>query len=605
MPDANVHSGAMLGFKVGTQANVDNILNKVSGYLADHGTFYLATDTHRLYIGNEDRSLSPVNEGIITVETVAQLPSVTNANRASVAGNFYYVSGTAQNPVNILCVYNGQEWVQLNSNTDTKIDTFSADISNGTVTLTLTEKDKNNQATGASYPAEFDVQGANGISISSTAAGQNSNAILTVTGNTYSIGTTVNNDVATVNLTSAMAGTSGSNAPSSSFKIKAGNNVDIVTDSEGMSISSTNTINSITDVSVENAPNSGNGFVISVAESGGSSDDATLDPVITYGQTGSTSSAHFVGGTATLDVYTTEQIDEKMQGLDAMHYRGTIGTGGSASTDTTITYSSFNLNPPLKIGDTFKLSSNVSVGGNSCKANTIIIANGTEYTESTYPSGHPELIGTIDQSTLTFDIIQATADTDTTYTFKSDVDATNGAGIILKGSSGSENSSLHIKAGTAMDVSGSDVASNQDQVITVAHANVNNSAISGYSSTNATTTTQALAAADTTGATATTTIYPITSVTVNEQGHVTAVERTRVDLKDTNADTAFATSTSTVNSVSGNVVTITDTVTTTYGNGSQPATTQTGSFQIASDNLTISNGANTNEIKINLVWGSF
>ena len=70
MPNNSVQSGAVLGFKVGTQARVNELIAAGANAGAAHGTFYLAQDTHRLYIGNEDTSLSPVNEGITTVASI-------------------------------------------------------------------------------------------------------------------------------------------------------------------------------------------------------------------------------------------------------------------------------------------------------------------------------------------------------------------------------------------------------------------------------------------------------------------------------------------------------------------------------------------------------
>ena len=65
--EKNVVAGAFLGFKVGTQANIDTMLAAGANAGAQHGCFYLTKDSHRLYIGNEDTSLSPVNEGIETL----------------------------------------------------------------------------------------------------------------------------------------------------------------------------------------------------------------------------------------------------------------------------------------------------------------------------------------------------------------------------------------------------------------------------------------------------------------------------------------------------------------------------------------------------------
>ena len=71
------------------------------------GYFYLTTDTHRLYT-SIDGKVVPVNEGVTTVENLNALTSVTGAN----AGDFFYCTEE-----NILCVFNGQTFVQINPDT--------------------------------------------------------------------------------------------------------------------------------------------------------------------------------------------------------------------------------------------------------------------------------------------------------------------------------------------------------------------------------------------------------------------------------------------------------------------------------------------------------
>lgn len=564
MPDPIVKKDAMLGFKVGTQAKVNQILTAGSG--AIHGTFYLAQDTHRLYIGNEDTSLSPVNEGVVTVANVAALNNVS-----APAGSFYYATSE-----NILCVYNGQNWVQINSDTDTSIKTFASSVSNGTVTISVTEQDKKGDTIGAALDASFTITGSNGITITGNAA----NKTVNIAGNTYSLGVdTVTNNEATIKLDSADA-----NVADSSFKIKAGNgNVTIAKDGSDIAISTEDTINSISDVAVTAEAS---GFKVTVSESEGSSDFATINPQITYGeadaQTGNKASATFVNGTADLDVYTKGEVDKFMQGLDAMHYRGTIGTKGTASTDTTIANASFNLNPKLKIGDTFKLSSRVTVNGTGYPANTILIANGTEGTD-----------GFITQNTLDLEVIEATTNVDTTYRFGSRQDATNNkAGITLVASAGASDSTLDVIGGNEIIVTGkSGSADNKAQEVTVAHAT--HTAINGSSTTGT---------AYSQPEVGTGSVDVITGVTTNAYGHVTAVEKKTINLKDTNSQvTDFTVAAGTA---SNNAIQVTETLTQQDGAGGD-LPTKSANFTISSDNLTITNGAGTNEIKINLVWGEF
>ena len=577
MADPIVKKDAMLGFKVGTQAKVNQILTAGTG--AVHGTFYLATDTHRLYIGNENGSLSPVNEGIVTVETISDLPAASNAH----PGEFYYVTGTQASPLNILCVYNGQSWVQINSDTDTSIKTFTSAVNNGTVTISVIEQDKKGDTTGAALDASFTITGSNGITITGNAA----NKTVNIAGNTYSLGATVADGAATVKLDSADA-----NVADSSFKIKAGNgNVTIAADGSDIAISTVDTKNTFTTGDLSVTPQA-TGFLLRVHEQGdGSEATATLNPEITYGEvdsdTGRKSSATFVNGVADLDVYTKGEIDKFMQGLDAMHYRGTIGSGGSASTDTTIANASFNLNPKLKIGDTFKLSGPVEVNGTSYPANTILIANGDGSVNA------EDADGFIVQDKLRLEVIEATTNVDTTYKFGSRQDAANNkAGITLIASAGTSDSTLDVIGGNEIIVTGkSGSADNKAQEVTVAHAT--HTAINGSSTTG---TAYSQPEVDTGS------VDVITGVTTNAYGHVTAVEKKTINLVDTNSQvTAF-------NVVAGtaanNAVTVTETLTQANGSG-KAMDSRSGSFAISSDNLTITNGAGTNEIKINLVWGEF
>lgn len=71
------------------------------------GYFYLTTDTHRLYT-SIDGKVVPVNEGVTTVANLDALTAVTGAK----AGDFFYCTEE-----NILTVFNGQNFVQINPDT--------------------------------------------------------------------------------------------------------------------------------------------------------------------------------------------------------------------------------------------------------------------------------------------------------------------------------------------------------------------------------------------------------------------------------------------------------------------------------------------------------
>jgi len=244
-----------IGFKVGTQAALDTLRTADNGSGAGRngvpGTFYLTGDTHRLYIANDDKSISPVNPGVITVATLEDLPNMTNASaevKQATVGNFYYVSGA-----NILCVYsltasgnngNNGGWVQINPNTDNQVASFAqaVSVSDGTATITstLTQGDQGRPNANLDRTANITVQGAGGAKVTGSATG------ITITGEQYSIGGSLSGNTATVSLTP-----SSGYDDSSSITLAGGNNVTISNPSaNSFTIASKDTINEVTDVSI-------------------------------------------------------------------------------------------------------------------------------------------------------------------------------------------------------------------------------------------------------------------------------------------------------------------------------------------------------------------
>ena len=153
---------ANVKFLNGLQRNVNDLITNGG---ATKGAFYLTSDTHRLYIGQEDNNRNnivipvPVNEGVTTVANVAALSSLSTTE----TGAFYYAAQE-----NILCVYNGSQWVQINPDTNTTIKYFYSTIvdtaasNKSTLTYVLTESTDNEKTTAV------DFVGANGITVSST-----------------------------------------------------------------------------------------------------------------------------------------------------------------------------------------------------------------------------------------------------------------------------------------------------------------------------------------------------------------------------------------------------------------------------------------------------
>lgn len=590
-----------IGFKVGTQAALDTLRTQNAGKNGIPGTFYLTGDTHRLYIANDDKTISPVNPGVITVATLEDLPDMTGATaevKQATAGNFYYVSGS-----NILCVYSqssqaGNEkggWVQINPNTDNQVASFdqAVSVSNGiaTITSTITQGDQGRPNGNLDQSDSITVQGAGGAKVTGSATG------ITITGEQYSIGGAFSGNTATISLNP----TSGYSDSSSSITLSGGNNVTISSpadNSNAFTIASKDTINEVTSVSVATQDaTTGNdltGFKISVTTNNGESGStditksATVNPVITNGDADGFT-ANFIGGTANLSVYSKEQIDDKLRGLDAMHYRGTMGPGGSVlDVSTPITVSDSLLTSlSVSTGDTFKLAGATTIDNVDYPAGSIVIVRGTE----------DEQTGLI-TSGLAFDVIAGSSETDTKYQFNNLADTANPSAPTYSGIQMVEQQNqsvvvgeLRINKGTAISLNDS-FASNA-KAITISHADINPTATT-------------VDGGETQSINGNTTLQVVKSVTANTQGHVTDVKTVEVTLKDSNINLTSADLTpfdvtggvriaSTVSGV--NNMNSTYTTSTTEGNA---LTITSESLAIAKDATAGANG-----ITMNMVWGSF
>ena len=149
-----------VSFLQGKQSSLDElILGQKTNKNIKQGAFYLTDDTFRLYYGAAEDNLVALNEGVITVQSTSDLPAVSKAN----AGNFYYITDD-----NILCVSNGKDhWVQINPDTDTNTSVHAISVGaakkvgdDWEYTLTLTQQDKDGTpltGAGATRTATFKI----------------------------------------------------------------------------------------------------------------------------------------------------------------------------------------------------------------------------------------------------------------------------------------------------------------------------------------------------------------------------------------------------------------------------------------------------------------
>jgi hypothetical protein len=365
-------------FKRGSQANLAAYINGTTP--AAEGTFYLTSDTNRLYVGKNGKAV-PVNQGVIAVDS---LP--TSAEGLEV-GQFYYLNGS-----NVLAINSGGKWVQINPDTDTSIDkrtmSVTAQGTNGVkISDSIELKDNHGNSKGVKT-SEFAIAGENGVNI--TVDDKNN---ITISQDDYAF--TSNYDETTA---SAKVTLSNGHA-SSDVAIKAGSNVTLALDKAKNEITINAKDTTMATGSVTLTKNNG---TLQVAVSDGTnvktSEAVTFG--IKYGNTeGTRSDATFdANGNFVLDTYTTTELNEKFRNLNGMTYKGTAA--GIPEGD-------------HKLGDTYKATDNFTVNGQAVKIGDLIIANGKE---SVNDKGEDYIKST----DLTWDIIPSGNDslTDTTYIAK-------------------------------------------------------------------------------------------------------------------------------------------------------------------------------------------
>lgn len=589
---ANVLKDAKVGFLTGAQSSIDTMLSKGANAGAKHGYFYLTKDSHRLYIGNSDGSISAVNEGVQTVTYLGDLPTLqTAADKVAYTGRFFYVQykeSTAgqvdSNIANILCVYNGSAWVQINANTDTHINsnTYTASTSGATATIT----NAIGSTDGGSVTGKFNIVTAGGLKIAKTAGATNS---ITLTGDKFTLaaGDGAAGEVK-LNLTSA------NGQAGSSVTLKADPNTTVLTRKDNV-ITLSGRVNA--SLAIANAATGQTGFTVTVKDNQGKTVTGSYDPVIKYGSKAQ-SSTKLVDGVFNINAYNKEEIDQLMRDLNAMEYRGTVGANGTAAT----AWAEL-LKLPQKIGYTYLFSSPITVNSAEHTAGTLTIARGTEYTAADLAAGtitKAELVGTINPATLTWDFVESTNDTDTTYKLYT---AAEGVGFKLRDSSGGNKGQIKYAGADGLTVSqslqgGVDISENKpaENVITITHNTVKR--------TDTETNPDKIKLGSQTPVTHlndTITIPVITSIKTNEQGHVTGVNTVNYELNDTATVITGITSSASANA-DGSVALKTK-VTATSSSGKDMVQNGTATATIKSSSLTL--GASGSSVSIDMTWGEF
>lgn len=481
-------------FKLGTQAKIDEMITKKTGYSV--GTFYLTKDSDRLYIG-QATGLKLLNKSVQVVETEEGLTTLTaswGADKLSHKDDLAYISGK-----NILAYFNGTGWTQINPDHNDQLKSVLVNVEDATKGAKVTTEVEVGEITKSDA---FTITGANGAKVEKVDDSNN----IKVTGDTYTMAVNADkdNDV-DIDLTSSLG------QAASKVHIVGGNNVTI---SKGTADNTINIAAKDTTLSEGVASITSTGeLTVEITDTAGKS----VSPNVTLGAY-LDDGFHAIGGNTTetksqWPVYTKRQVDDKFKTLNPMRYRGTLGSSGQHN----IT-ADFNLVDGLtdvSAGDMFLVSGSAKYGTDkTAKSGDILIASGTENNDGVFDSTHP----------ITWNFIPSGDDQelDTQYTFT--VDKSTNTMTIYSNLNGTDNSvgKIQLLAGSDITLSTTtndtpDGGGDKNQLLTtIAHAALFDA------SKNISKSTANLTQANNT-------FNAIKNITVNKNGHVTAIETETVN----------------------------------------------------------------------------
>lgn len=406
------YTGNAVKFKLGTQASLNTLKASQKGW--EVGTFYLTSDSSRLYIGQADE-LALLNKSVEIYTNLAALKAKTTT---STEGDIAYCVTE-----NVLAYYNGTTWNQINPDDDTILTALTQVVSSVTDGVKITTNGTNSDAGKSVTAADVTITGAKGAKVAMA-----NNKALTITGDTYTLNVQehadATNDIDLV-LDSALQ-------DASTVHIKGGDNVTItkVADSNSIQIAAKDT--KLNDISL--------GLGANGELQVGASDTGTTN-VLKKQKLGYFVDGSYYGiGSDTkqvdLPVYSKDQVDALINKLDGMTYRGTIGTSGTTFTMN----ASFNVlkggtAAEIHIGDMFLVQ-----GGNLTYATGKTAGIG-DLLIATAKDGKSETNGVLAIGDVEWTYVPSGDDQqiDTTYIFKAEgatdsmtITSSNGGGVVGK-----------------------------------------------------------------------------------------------------------------------------------------------------------------------------
>lgn len=571
-------------FKRGLQAN----LTREKTPFQD-GTFYLTTDTGRLYADVVSGSTSErvlLNRTIEIVDSLSDLTAksaswTTAQAKLDHKNDIYYVTnivsgGESTHSGNILAIWDGTNWVQINPDTDTILTdaTYKAIVSNNTATISQ-EITSNNG--GSDVSSSFSITGNNGIIVSQTTNGTNNNGV-TISGSTYNVATSLtgSNEIANITLSSSNTALSASTAT-----FIAGENITFSTTStgsvDGIVISSVDTV--ITSATLSSPAN---GMIaLTINESGQSPTTATLSNLKIMLNDGNY--VPLVSNTSGTEgaIYSKDEIDTFMRDLNGMSVKGTIGASGTGTVQALPTTGVSQGDVYIVVTEGYNVSQGATFDSRtpapatgSARIGDMIIAQGDETN------------GAIPSSNLSWLFIPSGNDAADGFIYRgAAVPGVNT--IVLKDGNDVAAAGIRLVAGTDMAVTSTSTTAvynghegaGEQLVSTISHAAI--------------TTTTSTTAVDATGA-----FVAIKDITVSN-GHISNINYgtyTPIEYFLDNIRIANGTRSTTANPA--NDVNV---VLGLVANGETATTTMT----LASNTINLSQGSSTNIVQMDLVWGEF
>lgn len=590
-PNANVN------FKRGSHSS----LMGLSSYA--EGTFYLTTDTNRLYFAQEANKLVDLNQYIhiwdASEHNNTALPQNGVDGVVLEEGDIYYLIDQ-----NALIIYNGRNtgnsstnsnWTQLNP--DTTILASNAMINvgnkvNNSIQVSASVTDGNNVAQG-----------------SFTLTEGNDNVTLTKNGNEIIIETENDNDNTTYTIGTAATPAGQGNLVLTPYDDNvAGTPQNITFEGAGGITVESNSNGTITITggggisSISTRFDQQGKIVTSVPLADGSGTVYTTDvtPEIKYGENAD-QTANFIStlapsavsqtGRAVLDVYTTGEVDAKisaaLSSADAMKFQGTVNSTDASTKigQPGATSGTFAGN----VGDTFKVTENLEIPGS-------LIHNENASLNGTARAGDL-LVATGTDGSVIWEVVPA-GDDDSVAVNLGTANDGNFAVVVGGQINDSSSGTMVLESGTNIDLS--TAINGRRKTFTVSHATpTTGSAISIDSVVAEGQTGSTTLPAGTSVADSSIDIPVVTGMSLDSQGHVVSTTAKTYRIVDTHATLGAMTPNIVINA-QNNKATIGYSV--IYDGVSTPNTPF--SIQTDQDNIRVTS-VDASTIKLQLVWGSF